>query len=142
MRNLLSKPESTPPMTPTSLTGWITDVRGRARFVPTDAFMTACRDPRVVVINQNGYFFVPNLKAGKRYEFVVRNGDQRKRWIFTPKAGHNEIVIALPTKPAKLDRPKRPRQPKEARGTAVGTRPLAPRKAGARLRLLALQAGG
>lgn len=130
-------------MTPTSLTGWITDVRRRTRFVPVNAFMTACRDPRVVVINQNGYFFVPNLKPGKRYEFVVRNGHERKRWTFTPKAGHNEITIALPTKPAKAEKPKQkhPRQPERGgKPTAASRRPTL-KQPGVRP-LLARQAGG
>lgn len=128
-------------MTPTFLIGWITDVRGRTRFVPANAFMTACRDPLVVVINQNGYFFVPNLKPGKRYEFVVRNGDQRKIWVFTPKAGHNEIVIALPTKPTQLENPKRPRQPERTERKVSAPRRIASKAPSGRSRL-ARQARG
>jgi hypothetical protein len=86
----------------TSLTGWIVDVRGRARFVPEDAFVTSCNDPRVVVINQKGHFFIPNLEPGKSYELVARNGDQIKRWTFKPRPGHNEITVRLPTKAAKI----------------------------------------
>lgn len=89
------------------LAGWITDVRGRNRFVPLNSFVTSCTDPKVVVFNQQGYFFVPNLEAGKKYEFFVCNGDRRKRLVFTPKSGHNELALVLPTGPAtKTKQPK------------------------------------
>lgn len=87
-------------MPTTHLAGWITDVRGRNRFVPLNSSLTSCKDPKVVVFNQQGYFFVPNLEVGKKYEFIVRNGDRRKRLVVTPKPGHNELAIVLPTRPA------------------------------------------
>ncbi len=88
---------------PTSnLAGWIVDVRKRVHFVPANAFVTSLRDPKVVVFNQQGYFFIPNLEPGRTYEFLARNGDAIKRLTFTPKAGHNELAIAVPTKPARI----------------------------------------
>ena len=84
------------------LTGWVTDVRSRVRFVPADATVTSCRDPLVLVFNQHGNFFVPNLEAGKTYEFVARNGKVSKKFRFIPKRGHNDLEIAVPTKPARV----------------------------------------
>jgi hypothetical protein len=84
------------------LTGWITDVRGRVRFVSTNAIVASCRDPLVLVFNQHGHFFVPNLEAGKTYEFIAHNGKESRKIRFTPKRGHNDLEIAVPTKPARV----------------------------------------
>jgi hypothetical protein len=84
------------------LTGWITDVRQRVRFVPADATVTSLRDPLVLVFNQQGHFFVPNLEAGKTYEFIARNGSVNKQLRFTPKKGHNDLEVVVPTKPARV----------------------------------------
>ena len=81
------------------ITGWITDQRQRARFVPFNATVISC-DPRVLVFNQNGQFFVPNLEAGKTYTFIARNGDERKSVKFTPRPGHNDLEVVVRTKPA------------------------------------------
>lgn len=84
------------------LTGWVTDVRGRVRFVPVDAIVTSCRDPLVLVFNQQGHFFVPNLEAGKTYEFIARNGKASRKIRFTPKRGHNDLEVAVATRPARV----------------------------------------
>jgi hypothetical protein len=88
-------------MPDTYLTGWIVDQRQRVRFVPFDATVIAC-DPQVLVFNQNGHFFVPNLEAGKPYEFIARNGTSRRRLRFVPRSGHNDLEIVLRTKPVRL----------------------------------------
>jgi len=86
------------------LTGWVTDVRKRVHFVPADAIVTSCRDPLVLVFNQQGFFFVPNLESGKTYEFIARNGAASKKIRFTPKRGHNDLEVAVPTKPARVSK--------------------------------------
>lgn len=83
------------------ITGWITDQRQRVRFVPFNATVISC-DPRVLVFNQNGQFFVPNLEAGKTYEFIARNGGERRTLRFTPRAGHNDLEVLVRTKPARV----------------------------------------
>lgn len=95
-------------MPDTYLTGAIVDVRRRVRFVPADATVVSCKDPLVLVFNQQGHFFVPNLEPGRTYEFMVRNGAVSKRWRITPKRGHNEIMLAVPTKPARAARAQKP----------------------------------
>lgn len=89
------------------LTGWVTDVRQRVRFVPANAIVTSCRDPLVLVFNQQGHFFVPNLEAGKTYEFIAYNGKVSRKFRFTPKRGHNDLDIAVATKPARVSKPSR-----------------------------------
>lgn len=86
------------------LTGWVTDVRSRVRFVPANATVTSCRDPLVLVFNQQGHFFVPNLESGKTYEFMAYNGDVSKKFSVTPKKGHNDLEIAVATKPARVSK--------------------------------------
>ena len=86
------------------LTGWITDARGRVRFVPANAIVTSSRDPLVLVFNQQGHFFVPNLESGKTYEFIARNGEVSKKISFTPKRGHNDLEITVRTKPARASK--------------------------------------
>lgn len=87
-------------MPDTYLTGWVTDVRKRVRFVSVNATVLSCRDPLVLVFNQQGHFFVPNLEAGRTYEFVARNGRERRKFRVTPKRGHNELEVEVRTKPA------------------------------------------
>lgn len=86
------------------LTGWVADARGRVRFVPANAIVTSCRDQLVLVFNQNGHFFVPNLDAGKTYEFLARNGKESRKFRVTAKRGHNELEVLVRTKPARINR--------------------------------------
>lgn len=96
-------------MPTTYLTGSIVDVRKRVRFVPADARVVSCKDPQVLVFNQQGQFFVPNLEVGRTYEFMAYNGETSKRWRITIKRGHNEIALDLRSKPARVTRtPKAP----------------------------------
>ena len=87
------------------LTGWVTDVRGRVSFVPVNAIVTSSRDPLVLVFNQQGHFFVPNLESGKTYDFMVHNGKESRKISFIPKKGHNDLEVAVPTKPARVSKP-------------------------------------
>jgi hypothetical protein len=98
------------------LTGWITDRRQRVRFVPFNATVIAC-DPQVLVFNQDGHFFVPNLDAGKTYKFIARNGAERRLIRFTPRAGHNDLEVLVRTKPARIGKePRRNLLTRQARG--------------------------
>jgi hypothetical protein len=111
------------------LTGWVTDVRRHVRFVPTNAIVTSCRNPLVLVFNQHGYFFVPNLEAGKTYEFSARNGAALKKIRFTPKRGHNDLEIVVLTKPARVS--ESPRKMPSSRKPPLRRKPLSRRQAGA-----------
>lgn len=119
------------------LTGWVTDVRKRVRFVPANAIVTSCRDPLVLVFNQQGHFFVPNLEAGKTYEFIAYNGKVNRKIRFTPKRGHNDLDIAVPTKPARIS--KLPSRKLSSRKTS--TRKSQSRMSPTRKPLMARQAG-
>lgn len=115
------------------LTGWVTDVRGRVRFVPANAILTSCRDPLVLVFNQQGHFFVPNLESGKTYEFIARNGKASRRIRFTAKRGHNELEMQVRTKPARLSKSptRKPSVRTSSTRRALTRKPLLARQAGA-----------
>lgn len=103
------------PIMPTYLTGWVADLRKRVRFIPADAIVTTCSDPLVLVFNDHGHFFAPNLQPGRTYEFIARNGAMSKRFSFTPRRGHNEVEVEVRTKPARALKVAKPSSQRQAR---------------------------